>query len=99
MKRTARRVTWRMMPKSSGGAEGTRTDQDKGQRAMSTSERFTIVFEYERETKNTYKYSEKPEAGQPPRIGSLYVQKWALGSGDPPRQLAVTVAAVSGTRE
>ncbi|MBM4030153.1 MAG: hypothetical protein FJ291_00015 [Planctomycetes bacterium] len=53
---------------------------------------FRLLFEFEKATKNTLKYAEKPEAGQPPRIGSLYVQKWALGTGEPPRTLTVTVA-------
>ncbi|MBM4049588.1 MAG: hypothetical protein FJ279_31215 [Planctomycetes bacterium] len=54
---------------------------------------FTLSFELEKETKNTYKYGERSAPGQPPRIGSLYVQKWALGAGAAPRQLVVTVAA------
>lgn len=58
---------------------------------MSKSEKFTVLFEYEKATKNTFKYAEKPEPGQPPRIGTLYVQKWALGSEDPPRQLVVAL--------
>ena len=53
---------------------------------------FKMVFQFEKATKNTYKYEEGPESGQPPRIGSLYVQKWVLSPGNPPRQLAVTVA-------
>ena len=55
------------------------------------SPQFTIVFELEKSTKNTHKYTECPDAGQPPRIGSLYVQKWALGSDEPPTRLLVTV--------
>jgi len=35
-----------------------------------------IVFEKEKETKNTIKYAEKPNPGKPPVIGTLYVQKW-----------------------
>jgi len=53
---------------------------------------FSLAFELEKATKNTYKFSEKAEAGQPARIGSLYVQKWAFGTEDPPRQITVTVA-------
>ena len=52
---------------------------------------FSLLFEFEKATKNTHKYAEKPEAGQPPRIGSLYVQKWAFGSGEPPHKVTVTV--------
>jgi hypothetical protein len=57
---------------------------------------FEAVFEFEKVTKNTVKYAERPEPGQPPRIGSLYVQKWALGSETPPRQLQVGVSAAEG---
>ena len=58
---------------------------------MSTFEKFTAIFEFEKATKNTFKYSEKPEPGQPPRIESLYVQKWAFGTENPPQRLRVTV--------
>lgn len=37
-----------------------------------------IEFEYEKETKNTIRYMEKSKGGQPPAVGTLYVQKWAL---------------------
>jgi hypothetical protein len=39
----------------------------------------TIKFEFEKETKNSVRYKEVPEAGQPPIVGSLYVQKWYAG--------------------
>ena len=55
-----------------------------------SKESFTIQFRLEKPTTNTFKYAEQPEPGQPPRIGSLYVQKWALGE-DPPKRMAVTV--------
>ena len=61
------------------------------------SESFRLVFEFEKATKNTFKYAEQPESGQPPRIGSLYVQKWALGGENPPRRIAVTLETSSGT--
>ena len=50
---------------------------------------FIVVFKLERETKNTHRYQEEV-ADTPPRIGSLYVQKWALGN-PPPQILKVTV--------
>jgi hypothetical protein len=49
-----------------------------------------IAFSFEKATKNTFKYEEHPEPGQPPRIGSLYVQKWALGD-NPPKQIRLTM--------
>ena len=52
----------------------------------------TIAFGLNRATKNTWKYEEHPESGQPPRIGSLYVQKWALGE-NPPKQIRLTMEA------
>jgi len=50
---------------------------------------FTATFVKEKETKRTFRYMEETE-GQPPRIGTLYVQQWALGSPAPER-LRVTV--------
>ena len=40
----------------------------------------TVKFKVEKETKNTVKFEEVPEAGQPPIIGTLYVQKWFAGN-------------------
>ena len=54
---------------------------------------FSVVFEFEKVTKNTVKYAERPKPGEPARIGALYVQKWALGSETPPRELSVTISA------
>ena len=34
------------------------------------------TFEKEKETKNTVKYQETPLDGEPPVIGTLYLQKW-----------------------
>lgn len=50
----------------------------------------TARFELEKETKNTIRYSEKPDAGKPPAIGTLYIQKWALP--DPtPQNITVSI--------
>ena len=39
----------------------------------------TIQLRKERETKNTIRFEElENEEGNPPLIGTLYVQKWAL---------------------
>ena len=38
-----------------------------------------LKFVREKTTKNTVKFEEKPEAGTPHVVGSLYVQKWAVG--------------------
>jgi hypothetical protein len=48
----------------------------------------TVKFAVEKETKNTVKYNEVPAEGQPPIIGTLYVQKWFAGSAT---ELEVTV--------
>jgi hypothetical protein len=45
-------------------------------------------FELEKETKNTIRYAEVAE-GQPPIIGTLYVQKWALKGS--PKKLKVMI--------
>ena len=45
-------------------------------------------FEVEKETKNTIRYTEVAE-GQPPVIGTIYVQKWALK--ETPKKLKLTL--------
>ncbi len=49
----------------------------------------TLTFTLERETKNTIRYQEDA-AGKPPAIGTIYVQKWLLGT-TPPKNLSVTI--------
>ena len=38
----------------------------------------TIAFVKEKETKNTVKFNEQPAPGEPPVVGTLYVQKWIV---------------------
>lgn len=58
------------------------------------NEPFELTFELEKDTKNTYQYKETTvEAGKPPVIGTVYVQKWALGSPAPEKiQISLMVA-------
>ena len=49
-------------------------------------------FELEKETKNTIRYAEKPEAGKPQAIGTIYIQNWALPEPTP-RSITVTIEA------
>ena len=56
-------------------------------------ERQTLVFATERETKNTVRFQEAAN-GKPPVIGTLYVQRWALGEPLPQR-LTVTIEAAT----
>ena len=51
--------------------------------------RLEATLKLERETKNTYRYQEELK-GKPPIIGTLYLQKWALGS-PPPQRIRVIV--------
>ena len=51
-----------------------------------------IPFDFERETKNTYRYAERVADGGEPIIQTLYVKKVAL-NGKAPSALSVTVAA------
>ena len=48
----------------------------------------TVKFKIEKETKHSIRYAEVPETGQPPIIGSLYVQKWFAGAA---KELEVTI--------
>jgi len=50
----------------------------------------TLTFSLDRETKNTVRYSELTD-GNPPTVGTIYVQKWAIGD-NPPKVLTVTVS-------
>ena len=54
-------------------------------------ERHEVVFVMERETKNTVRFQEEAN-GKPPVVGTLYVQRWALGQPLPER-LTVTIEA------
>lgn len=38
-----------------------------------------VQFEFEKETKNSVRYKEVPEAGKAPIMGTIYVQKWFAG--------------------
>lgn len=49
-----------------------------------------VDFELERTTKNTYRYAEQSDI---PEIGTLYIQKFALGA-EPPARLRVSVEAI-----
>lgn len=53
-------------------------------------EQFTTTFDLEKSTKNTYRYK---EIGKPPKIGSLYIQKYTTDD-EPPEHLKVTVEAI-----
>ena len=37
---------------------------------------FTVRFQYEKSTKNTFRYKEVKQYGQSPIIGTIYVQKY-----------------------
>ena len=47
-----------------------------------------VDLEFEKETKNSVRYKEVPEAGKAPVLGSLYVQKWFAGDA---KTLSVTI--------
>lgn len=52
------------------------------------------VFEFDKETKNTIRYAEVAEE-QPPVIGTIYVQKWAV-KGTTPKKLKLTLESEKG---
>ena len=57
-------------------------------------DKHTIVVVKEKETKNTVKFEEKPEPGKPPVVGTIYIQKWAVGDA---AEVQITIEAV-GTK-
>jgi hypothetical protein len=50
----------------------------------------TLTFSLERETKNTIRYAEQTD-GKPLAVGTIYVQKWAMGQ-NPPKTLVITIS-------
>ena len=49
-----------------------------------------IEFELKKETPGTHVYEEQPDPGQPPKVKSLYIQKW-VGGKTPPAKITVTI--------
>lgn len=49
----------------------------------------TLNFTLEKETKNTIRYQEETN-GKPPAVGTLYIQKWLIGT-EPPKTLTVII--------
>ena len=49
-------------------------------------------FKLETETKGTFRYAEET-TGQPPKIGTLYVQKWAIPT-PPSNRITITLEAL-----
>lgn len=56
-----------------------------------------VIFQIDRETKNTVRYEEQPTQGEPKAIGTLYIQKYAIQrltpDGKVPNQISVEVKA------
>lgn len=52
---------------------------------------FVANFTWERSTKNTERFQEDPVDGQPPRIGTLYIQRFAIGKA---KRVKVTVEVI-----
>lgn len=49
-----------------------------------------VMLKRAKETKNTVRYEES-ESGEPPVIGTLYIQKWAAHRLEDPEVITVTV--------
>jgi len=56
-------------------------------------EKIVVELEHEKVTKSTIRYAEITEDGQPPKIKTIYIQKWALGT-NPPTKVRVTIEEV-----
>jgi len=56
-----------------------------------------LSFERERETKNTVRYEEQV-TDEPPVVGTLYLQKYALNRLGNPDRLRVTIEAAGAAR-
>ncbi len=78
-----------------GATEANRLDlhapaQPRGTHSGSVIELAFVPHETKGETKNCFRFEEQTSDGQPPKIGTLYVQKWALG-GKQPARLVVNI--------
>jgi len=62
---------------------------------MSKQTKIVTTFRFDKATKNTFRYREDPKPGQPPSIGSLYIQKWAFDKEAVPDKLVVTIVSPS----
>ena len=60
------------------------------------TEPLTVTLNRMKETKNTIRY-EEPEGDQPPIIGTLYLQKWAIHRLQDPKTITVTIEVVADT--
>lgn len=56
----------------------------------------TIMFAFEKATKNTARFEEQPESGQPAVLGGIYVQKWFLPSMGTGTKARVTIEIQEG---
>lgn len=48
-----------------------------------------VIFEFEKQNKNSIRYKEVPEDGMPPVIGSIYFQKWFAGNS---KNIEITIS-------
>ena len=48
-----------------------------------------VIFEFEKQNKNSIRYKEVPEDGMPPVIGSIYIQKWFAGDS---KNIEITIS-------
>ena len=53
----------------------------------------TATFVFEKETKNTIRFSEEPGTTAP-IVNTIYVQKWAVNNLGNPDKIRVTIEAV-----
>ena len=48
-----------------------------------------VIFEFEKQNKNSIRYKEVPEDGMPAVIGSIYFQKWFAGNS---KNIEITIS-------
>jgi len=50
-----------------------------------------VMLVLEKETKNTWRYREETEPGQPEILRNIYLPKWLVGKKNPPKKVKVTI--------
>ncbi|MGD0945351.1 MAG: hypothetical protein ABR972_13920 [Acidimicrobiales bacterium] len=65
---------------------------------MTVVEPLKVTLRRAKETKNTIRF-EETESGDPPIIGTLYLQKWATHRLEDPETITVTIEVPAGSTQ
>ena len=73
------------------GKSNIKVTTKKAKKPEKVEHTLTVVFDFERETKNTIRFAERVEEEAEAVIGTLYVQKANFGEGVIPEEISVEI--------